>query len=176
MPQTEIELNPVDHITTDALGPPGKRVFYIQGWKGERVVTLILEKTQVQALAIGVEEFLGDIATKFPELSKVTGEYDEEKMHIHPPIDPLFRVGEIHLGYHVDSDLAVLIVREVITDEVQVESATVVRFWCTRAQLRAMSLWGLEVAARGRAVCPFCNEPINPEEKHICVKKNGKKH
>ena len=33
MPHEEIELRPVTHITTDAIGQPGKRVFYIQGWQ-----------------------------------------------------------------------------------------------------------------------------------------------
>ena len=35
MAPTEIDLNPVSHITTDAIGQPGKRVFYIQGWQNE---------------------------------------------------------------------------------------------------------------------------------------------
>ena len=33
----EIELNPVSHITADAIGPPGKRVFYLQGIKDLRL-------------------------------------------------------------------------------------------------------------------------------------------
>ncbi len=50
----EIELKPVTHITTDAIGPPGKRVFYIQGWKDDHIVSLIVEKIQIQTLTIGV--------------------------------------------------------------------------------------------------------------------------
>jgi len=176
MSASEIDLRPIDHITTDALGQPGKRVFYIQGWSGDQVVTLILEKTQVQALALGVEEFLAEISQRFPELSKAVGEYQEEKMHIHPPVDPLFRIGELHLGYHVESDLVVLIAREVQIEGKEEEESAIVRFWCTRSQIRSMSLWGLEVASRGRIACPFCGEPIDPNGKHVCIKKNGKKH
>ena len=40
----EIDLQPVSHITTDAIGQPGKRVFYVQGWQGQRTITLIIEK------------------------------------------------------------------------------------------------------------------------------------
>ncbi len=33
MTPIEIELNPVDHVTADAIGPPGQRVFYLQAIK-----------------------------------------------------------------------------------------------------------------------------------------------
>ena len=61
MPRIEIDLNPVSHITADAIGQPGKRVFYIQGRRKEQIVTLIVEKVQIQTLALGVEEFLSEI-------------------------------------------------------------------------------------------------------------------
>jgi hypothetical protein len=32
-------------------------------------------------------------------------------MHIHPSVDPLFRVGEVGLGYDADEDLVVLVMR-----------------------------------------------------------------
>ena len=72
MPRIEIELSPVDHITTDAIGAKGKRVFYLQGTKGDQIVTLIAEKFQIQALAVGVEQFLAEIAERFPELPEAS--------------------------------------------------------------------------------------------------------
>ncbi len=175
MPATEIDLRPVTHITTDAIGPPGKRVFYIQGWQDERTVTLIVEKIQIQSLAIGLEQFLSEIYEKYPELLDASGDYTEEKMHIHPPVDPLFRVGELGLGYEAEEDLVVLITREVVSEGNSPEDSRVVRFWCTRSQIRAMCLWGMEVASRGRPTCPQCGEPMEPEG-HFCPKKNGHKH
>jgi hypothetical protein len=44
MARTEIDLQPTTHITADALGQPGKRVFYLQGWQSERSVSVILLK------------------------------------------------------------------------------------------------------------------------------------
>jgi len=95
MAREEIDLRPVNHITADAIGQPGKRVFYIQAWQNQRTITLIVEKIQVQSLAVGVEQFLVEIAEKFPTLAEASADYNEDKMHIHPPVDPLFRVGEI---------------------------------------------------------------------------------
>lgn len=175
MPQVEIDLRPVTHILTDAIGPPGKRVFYLQGWQDDRTVTLIVEKFQIQSLAIGLEQFLTELDEKYPGLTDAPADYQEEKMHIHPPVEPLFRVGEIGLGYDVEDDLLILVAREAVPEEVDTEQAGVVRFWCTRAQLRSMSNWGVEIASRGRPLCTQCGEPMDPEG-HFCPKKNGHKH
>lgn len=175
MPRTEIDLQPVTHITTDALGQPGKRVFYIQGWQEERTITLIVEKIQIQSLAVGLEQFLAEITEKYPSLTEASAEYVEEKMRIHPPVDPVFRVGELGLGYDTDNDLVVLVTREQLAEGQDAEEAGVVRFWCTRSQIRAMCHWGMEVASRGRPLCPQCGEPMDPAG-HFCPKKNGHQH
>jgi len=175
MSRSETDLRPVDHITTDAIGQPGKRIFYLQAWQGERTVTLIVEKIQVQSLSIGLEQFLAEIHEKFPNLAEASSEYQEDKMHIHPPVDPLFRAGEFGLGYDSESDLLVLVARELQAEGVDPEEASVVRFWCTRSQLRALAHWGMEIASRGRPLCPQCGEPMDPEG-HFCPKKNGHKH
>jgi uncharacterized repeat protein (TIGR03847 family) len=175
MTPEEIDLQPVTHILVDAIGPPGKRVFYLQGWQDDRTVTLIVEKFQIQSLAIGLEQFLVEIEEKNPDLSPASADYTEEKMHILPPVDPLFRVGELGLGYDADNDLLILVAREQSLEEGNTEDTRVVRFWCTRSQLRAMSSWGIEVASRGRPLCPQCREPMDPEG-HFCPKKNGHNH
>jgi uncharacterized repeat protein (TIGR03847 family) len=193
----EIDLQPVSHITTDAIGQPGKRVFYIQAWQNTRTISLIVEKIQVQSLAVGLEQFLAELQQRYPDLTEASGDYDEERMRIRPPVDPLFRVGELGLGYDAENDMIVLVAREITNEdseekeedeegqavegqavEGQVEAeeqGRVVRFWCTRSQLRAMCHWGMEVASRGRPICPQCGEPMDPEG-HFCPKKNGHKH
>jgi len=175
MPPVEYDLNPVTHITTDAIGQPGKRVFYIQGWQNERTVTLIVEKVQIQTLAVGLEQFLAEVSEQYPNLPEASPEYTEQNMRITPPLDPLFRVGEMGLGYDTDHDLVVLVVKEQLDEGQDPEEASIVRFWCTRSQLRAMCRWGVDVAARGRPICPQCGEPMEPEG-HFCPKRNGHKH
>jgi len=175
MPPVEYDLNPVTHITTDAIGQPGKRVFYIQGWQNERTITLIVEKVQIQTLAVGLEQFLAEVSEQYPNLPEASPEYTEQNMRITPPLDPLFRVGEMGLGYDADHDLVVLVVKEQLDEGQDPEEASIVRFWCTRSQLRAMCRWGVDVAARGRPICPQCGEPMEPEG-HFCPKRNGHKH
>ena len=177
MPRIEIDLNPVTHVTTDAIGQPGQRVFYIQGRTDEQIVTVIVEKVQIQTLALGVEDFLNEIQQRYPDLPPATTGYDEAMMHIQPPVDPLFRVGELGLAYEADNDQAVLVVREIQASDVEgnEEDVSVVRFWCTRSQLSALGQWGLEISGRGRPVCPYCGQPMDPSG-HFCPKRNGHKH
>jgi len=170
------ELKPVGHITTDAIGSSGKRVFYIQAWKDDRTITLTCEKTQIQSLAVGVEQFLADVNTKFADLPDASADYEEDQMHVHPPVEPLFRVGQLGLGYDPDADLVALELRELAEGEEKAkEELDIVRLWCTRSQLRALANWGLEIAARGRPLCPQCGQPMDPAG-HFCARKNGHKH
>jgi len=178
MPRFEIDLSPVDHITADAIGPKGKRVFYLQGTQDHQIVTLIAEKFQIQALAMAIEEFLEEIVERFPELPKLSGEYHEDIMQIIPPVDPLCRLADIGLGYDVENDRAVLIIHELISENIETldddpaQEPGTVRFSCTRNQLQALGRWGMKVVQSGRAICSQCGQLEEPEG-HFCVKKNG---
>jgi uncharacterized repeat protein (TIGR03847 family) len=174
-PRIELDIDPCDHITSDAIGKPGQRVFYIQAFRAEKTYTVIIEKTQLLSLAVGVEKFLAEVARQNPNLDEATSDYIEEQMRINPPVDPMFRVGEIGLGYDSNRDRVVLFVSELLTEEQDPETGAVLRFWCTREQVHKMARWGAEIASRGRPLCPQCGQPMEPEG-HFCPKKNGHLH
>jgi uncharacterized repeat protein (TIGR03847 family) len=170
MPRFEIDVDPCDHITADAIGKPGQRVFYLQAYQDARTITIIIEKAQLLSLAIGIEQFLAQVSQQNPELEEASGDYMEDAMRIHPPVDPLFRSGEIGLGYDKDRDRVVI-----FTEEADPDSAAQVRFWATRTQMRRLARWGQEVSSRGRPMCPQCGQPMESEG-HFCPKKNGHLH
>ena len=172
MPRFEIDVDPCDHLTADAIGKPGQRVFYLQAYQEQRTITIIIEKAQLLSLAIGIEQFLAQLSQQNPELEEASGDFVEDIMRISPPVDPLFRAGEIGLGYDKDRDRVVIFTKELLTEEADPESAAQVRFWATRTQLRMLARWGQDVASRGRPVCPQCGQPMEPEG-HFCPKKNG---
>jgi len=176
MPRFELDLNPVQHITADAIGQPGQRVFYLQGWRESdpQPTTVIIEKIQLQTLASGLEQMLVTIAEQKPELTMPSADYGEDKMHITPPVDPLFRVGEIGLGYDSDNDLLLLLVREIVMEGADPLEASLVRFWTTRQQAKNLAAWSEQIVQRGRPLCPQCGQPMEPEG-HFCPKKNGHK-
>ena len=172
MPRFEIDVDPCDHLTADAIGKPGQRVFYLQAYQEQRTITIIIEKAQLLSLAIGIEQFLAQLSQQNPELEEASGDFVEDVMRISPPVDPLFRAGEIGLGYDKDRDRVVIFTKELLTEEADPETAAQVRFWATRTQLRMLARWGQDVASRGRPVCPQCGQPMEPEG-HVCPKKNG---
>jgi uncharacterized repeat protein (TIGR03847 family) len=172
MAKDDIVLDPIDRITVDALGKPGQRVFYIQAEDGKRNVTLIIEKIQLQSLLEGINEFLKQIMQRFPNLSEPEVSLTEENMHIKPPVDPLFRAGDMGLAYDEKRDFTCIFAREAISST---ERGRTVRYWCSRTQLIALARWGKIVVQRGRPICPQCQQPIEPEG-HFCPKKNGRKH
>jgi uncharacterized repeat protein (TIGR03847 family) len=105
-----IELDPVDRITADAVGPPGGRTFYLQGSKGEDVVTILVEKQQVQLLAASVVEILARVG-------KETGQGPpEEAMNLDEPVLPEWRAGRLSIGYQEERDLLMLEVEELLPD------------------------------------------------------------
>jgi len=170
-----MDLGPVDRITAGTVGEPGSRTFYLQARGGDRTVTIVVEKQQVQLLAASILELLADL-----ELETGVGPGDEE-MALEEPIDPIWRAGKLSIGYDHSSELFVLEVEEFVPEpeegdagpategDVDVE---VVQLAATREQMFALSRHGAAVVEQGRPTCQFCGNPIDPEG-HACPAMNG---
>src|SRR6266496_950642 len=105
-----IELDPVERITAGAVGPPGERVFYLQGRKGDQLVSLLVEKQQVQLLAASVVEILARVG-------KETGQGpSEEEMDLDEPIVAEWRAGRLSISYHEERDLLMLEAEELLDE------------------------------------------------------------
>jgi uncharacterized repeat protein (TIGR03847 family) len=166
-----IEMHPVSRITIEAVGPPGQRVFLLQASQGPETVTLKVEKEQAQVLAHSIDQLLEEVAERFPRpISKMEEPLASELM-LREPVEPLFAVGQMGLGYDEAEDALVLVVQELTTEE-DAPGARIARFWATRGQMQAISRRTLEVVAQGRPICPLCNRPIDPDG-HFCPKRNG---
>ena len=61
------DLKPCSRLTVGAIGPAGQRTFYLQGIQGRQVVSLVIEKQQAQALAVGIDELLEEVEEQYPE-------------------------------------------------------------------------------------------------------------
>jgi uncharacterized repeat protein (TIGR03847 family) len=171
VPYQVFDLNPVDRITTDAIGEPGKRTFYIQARKGSNLVTVICEKEHVAARAMGSDQVLLSMADNDADGVIDPDPAIEGGMELEYPLEPVFRTGQVNLGYDRASERLVVIAYELMEegDEAQ---PSIARFWATPAQMRAFSIHGQEIVAAGRPTCAMCGEPIEPEG-HFCPRKNG---
>lgn len=171
MPKRVIELNPVYRITADAIGEPGNRTFYMQARKGASLVTLLCEKEQVRALSEAAQQMLEELKTKYPRGANYM--QLQMDMSLEEPLTPDFRIGQMGLGYDEENDLVVIVARELLPEDVDEEEASVVRLFCSRAQIDAMARHALEVVARGRPTCPLCGRPIDRNAVHFCPRSNG---
>jgi uncharacterized repeat protein (TIGR03847 family) len=178
-----MDLEHVDRITAGAVGEPGERTFYLQARTGAELVTLILEKQQVELLSASILDILSRVG-------KETGEGpSEEELELEEPLEPVWRVGRLSIGYEEERDRMVLEVEELVPededeeegDEGAVETEGVlpdlpepdrIRMWATREQMLALSRQGAAVAGAGRPRCEFCGNPIDPEG-HTCPAMNG---
>jgi len=172
MPNEIFDLNPITHITAGAVGEPGDRTFYIQARQGSQLVTLLCEKQQVAALALGVEQLLEQLADKDPKLAQTIDMVLEVNMELEEPLDPAFRVGQMGLGYDEERNLLVLVAQELLPEDQDSSTASSARFWGTAAQMRTMAHHAQGVVASGRPTCPLCGAPIDPEG-HFCPRRNG---
>jgi uncharacterized repeat protein (TIGR03847 family) len=171
-----MDLGPVDRITADAIGEPGMRTFYIQARTGTDLITVIVEKQQVQLLATSVLELLADV-----DRETGPGPGDDE-LELEPPIDPRWRAGRLSIGYDEERDRFLLEVTEYVPELDEIEEddprslleseAETIRLWATREQMLALSRHGAEVAERGRPTCQLCGNPMDPEG-HACPATNG---
>ncbi len=144
-----IELDPVTHITAGAIGRPGHRTFFIQAERGLDRVTLLCEKEQVLALAEAVDEMLQNLEEEFGLARHEDLKIDEAVMAIKEPVDPLFRVGAMGLGYDANRDRILLVAQEVLDEEAEADPREA-RFYATRAQMQALSVYARSVVERGR--------------------------
>lgn len=156
MPGKDIELNPVDFITVGTIGPKGQRIFHLQGGQGKQLVSLIIEKEQAWALSEAIRELLEDLDDRNPDLES-TQDIDVRNvdMDLREPIEPVFRVAQMGLGYDEDRNQVVLVAQELMVpgedDEAVEANPGVVKLWCSRKQMKLLCDYTLEVVKSGRA-------------------------
>lgn len=162
-----IELNPTAHITIAAVGPPGQRIFYIQGSRSGSMVTLIIEKQQAAMLANSLQLMLEELQSKYPEVEDPHPVWTD--MRLREPLDPLFRVGNMGLGYSDDANRIVIVAYELVNEE---EEPNVVSFWASWGQIQALVKHTAETVRAGRPICGNCGQPIDASG-HFCPNRNG---
>lgn len=171
------DLNPVAHLIAEAVGEPGNRTFFIQARGQGDLVSLVMEKQEVGSLAISVLQLLEELEKTYPDLPHTSS--SQHTLHMEHPMEPLFRVGQLSIGYDEEDDTVWLVAKALMVNEETQEivdpsddAVPGVRFVATRDQMRAMSEHALEVIAQGRPVCPLCGRSID-REGHFCARTDG---
>ncbi len=185
--------DPPERFVAGTVGEPGERTFYLQARDGARLVSVALEKQQVQALADRIDELLDEVMSEAHTRGVVPavaprGLTDEEPLE--SPVEAEFRAGTMTLSWDPGDERVVIEVFPVGEELVGLSEAVeegedavaemaegqepsevfVVRIDAGHA--RAFAQRAERVLGAGRPTCPFCGESIDPDG-HLCVRANG---
>ena len=171
--------DPVERFVVGTVGIPGERTFFLQARTGSRLVSVSLEKAQVAAIADRVLQILREIRLSEPLAVFERVAYDDQPLE--SPIDEEFRVGVIGLAYVSDRRLIEIDLQAIVdsdnADEELLEIDTssdqdILRILMTLGYAESFAKRANTVVAAGRAPCPFCGGPIDPNG-HLCPRANG---
>jgi uncharacterized repeat protein (TIGR03847 family) len=163
---SSFELESLDRLTVGTVGPPGRRVFYLQAASGAQVVSLKLEKTQVAALVAYLATMLSDLPAPGPLPTD---------MDLVEPVVAEWVIGALGVSYDEDRDRILVQaeeLREEDPEDLAADDNSAARFVATREQVAALAARGAEVVSAGRPPCQLCGQPLDPAG-HVCVRLNG---
>jgi uncharacterized repeat protein (TIGR03847 family) len=148
----EIVLDPVEFITIGTVGPKGRRIFYLQGGKGSELVSLTIEKQQARALGEAIIELLNSLREKYPDLTEVAVNLAHWNMDLRDPVDSLFRVAQMGLGYDEERSLVMVVAQALVVSDESLPDPLpqIVRFFATREQMRALSEHAHKLVKQGQ--------------------------
>ena len=174
------EFNPVERFVAGTVGAPGDRTFFIQARTGSRVVSVVVEKSQVIALGERTKIMLREIKKSDPTVFVKAVDVDDAPLE--QPIFEEFRAGVIAMAWDAENSLIVYELREMTSsddgDEEQAVfsekdlSTDLLRVHVSPTQAASFSKRCLSLASAGRMPCPFCGIPIDPSG-HLCPRSNG---
>jgi uncharacterized repeat protein (TIGR03847 family) len=182
-----------DRFVAGAVGQPGNRTFFLQAREGDRIVSVVLEKIQVNVLAEHLTQLLAEARARGTSLPEEPAPGDIDTAPLEDPAHIVFRVGTMTIVWDGDTESVVVEARAITEDDDvddddpdpdAVEAAMddeinddsdMIRVHLEPLKALAFAHRALEVVASGRPPCPFCGQPLNPEG-HICARRNGFMH
>lgn len=177
--QTDKDFGPVERLQAHAVGEPGQRRFrLLVETHDARSALLWMEKEQLQALGLAVEQLLAELQARMAG-TPLPDQPSPDSFPLNPDVE--LRVGRLALGQDEreleNGPRYVLLVYDMeaaAADEE--EPSRPANFSCraTREQLRALSRNVAQVVSAGRPRCPLCGEPVQSlDQPHGCVRTNG---
>jgi uncharacterized repeat protein (TIGR03847 family) len=172
------DVYPVTRITAGAVGSTGRRTFVLQAFFGAEPFSWIIEKDQAMALSKAIPELLADVREEFPELGDPLVAA-APNLNLTEPLQPLFRVGSIGVGYDRLHDLVVFTLvdadlmngseedEDLIADDDEESDPPEHQIYTTRGQAKLLGEQAAKAVVAGRLLCPRCNTPMD-DFGHFC--------
>ena len=158
-----------ERCVSGTIGQPGERAFFIQAREKGRVISVAIEKAQVQAIANRLELIVAEVRKTNPLISVSALPADDAPLET--PVDEEFQVGAISLAWNDLEQLLTFELYELEEDEQEAEGQ-VLEINFSLGMAVAFAQRSKAVVNAGRLPCPFCAIPIDPRG-HLCPRANG---
>ena len=172
--------DPVERFVAGTVGQPGERTFFIQARTGSRLISVSLEKTQVQALAERLTYMIREIKQSDPTI--VIQRLTRDDAPLETPIEEEFRIGVIGIAFDASRELIQIDLQAVSEGDeeepefIDVDDLTgdqdIMRVLISPAMAEQFAKRAMSVVSAGRLPCPFCGGPIDMRG-HLCPRANG---
>ena len=172
--------DPVERFVAGTVGQPGERTFFIQARTGSRLISVSLEKTQVQALAERLTYMIREIKQSDPTI--VIQRLTRDDAPLETPIEEEFRIGVIGIAFDASRELIQIDLQAVSEGDeeepefIDVDDLTgdqdIVRVLISPSMADQFAKRAMSVVSAGRLPCPFCGGPIDMRG-HLCPRANG---
>jgi uncharacterized repeat protein (TIGR03847 family) len=163
------EFTKPDRFVAGTVGQPGERAFYLQVRSSSRLLSVAVEKAQVQAISARMEIMVSEVRKTNPLITVEKLPIDDAPLE--SPIDSEFQIGAMSLSWDDESKLICVELFELEDDEEDSEGE-VLEINITLGMATAFSSRSKAVVNAGRLPCPFCGIPIDPRG-HLCPRANG---
>ena len=190
-----------DRFVAGTVGEPGKRTFFLQARRRGALVSVVLEKVQVQVLAERMALLLAEVGRRGVPVPEALAPGDDDTAPLDEPLVEAFRVGTMTLAWdgesaeivveargqveadddadddedERDEDVAEEIEEEIELSDDDPDGPDLVRVRLTPTRARAFAERALRTVAAGRPPCPLCGQPLDPTG-HLCPRRNGYVH
>ena len=172
--------DPVERFVAGTVGQPGERTFFIQARTGSRLISVSLEKTQVQALAERLTYMIREIKQSDPTI--VIQRLTRDDAPLETPIEEEFRIGVIGIAFDASRELIQIDLQAVSEGDeeepefIDVDDLTgdqdIMRVLISPSMAEQFAKRAMSVVSAGRLPCPFCGGPIDMRG-HLCPRANG---
>jgi uncharacterized repeat protein (TIGR03847 family) len=179
-----------DRVVIGTVGRPGDRTFYLQVRTRAEIMSVSLEKEQSALLAEKIDEILDELMVNEGNPFSVPATTPVELVDNEPleqPVEEKFRAGTMSLGWDPatvqivveafpvveveldvdDPELGLDELKDLAELELLVEPTEVLRVGMPVGTARAFAKRTREVVGAGRALCPLCGTPMDPDG-HRC--------
>jgi uncharacterized repeat protein (TIGR03847 family) len=97
-----------DRFVAGTVGQPGNRTFFLQARKGGALVSVVLEKVQVQVLGERLALLIAEIARRGVQVPEALAPSDDDTSPLGEPLVEAFRVGTMTLGWDPEREQVVV--------------------------------------------------------------------